>query len=57
VKISSLKKNLYIPIFLLFVILSGKASLYAATSSTNVVSDPRLELLAVVQSLSGYGER
>jgi hypothetical protein len=53
----SLKKYSFVLCSFLWLVLPNAASLGSATSSIKVVIDPRLELLAVVQHLSGYGDR
>lgn len=51
-----MKKTL-IPYLLLSQMLFATCSTQSATSSLNVAIDPRIELLAAVQSLSDYGEK
>ncbi len=51
-----MKKTL-IPFLLFIQMLFASCSTQSATSSLNVTIDPRIELLAAVQSLSDYGEK
>ena len=50
-------RKTWIHLIVLFPVLFAACSKQSTTSSLNVTIDPRIELLAAVQSLSDYGEK